>query len=420
VRTPDGLGTGFVVGDGSIVATNFHVIAGASEVIAEFADGTKVDFEGYLVASPGYDLAILKLPRPAGQPPLGLQTDRLDLGTDVFAIGSPRGLAGSVSKGRALAWAFARPRCNLFCGNPVEGVDSSGDNCRRSLKSPGSDYRRPTMPSRFIPPSLAFFILASLPVQAEEEAGSAQLPAAARRVLEDAEKAIARNRKAFDTANEESLNEAEKSLKQLLERLTKEAKLEEAIATKKLLGSFREQLSGLADDSPIQKATDASRRKPAANMPARRGKLECDEVFGFTDEKRVKEWWEFNDRAQNYQLGTDGVRLNNGGAMKLRFGLVGDFEFGAIVKQQEWHKPSTLSIAGTKLDIGDKDPGPTYRIAVTRKGNQLFVNANGKQSVLVVPETQADLPQYPSITCPGKLDVRSVGIKAVKVQRPED
>jgi S1-C subfamily serine protease len=125
VRTPDGLGTGFVVGDGSIVATNFHVIAGASEAIAEFADGTKVDFDGYLVASPGYDLAILKLPRPAGQPPLRLQADRLDLGTDVFAIGSPRGLAGSVSKGRALAWALARPRCNLFCGNPVEGVDSS-------------------------------------------------------------------------------------------------------------------------------------------------------------------------------------------------------------------------------------------------------------------------------------------------------
>jgi S1-C subfamily serine protease len=112
VRTPDGLGTGFVVGDGSLVATNFHVIAGASEATAEFADGTKVDCEGYLVASPGYDLAILKLPKPAGQPPLRLQSDRLDLGTDVFAIGSPRGLAGSVSKGVISAyrrWADLEP-----------------------------------------------------------------------------------------------------------------------------------------------------------------------------------------------------------------------------------------------------------------------------------------------------------------------
>jgi hypothetical protein len=272
----------------------------------------------------------------------------------------------------------------------------------------------------FILPSFAFFILASPLVQAEGEAGSAQLPAAARRVLEDAEKAIARNRKAFDTANEESLNEAETSLKQLLERLTKEGKLEEAIATKNLLGAFREQLSGLTDDSPRQKATDASRRKPAAKMPARRGKLECDEVFGFTDEKRVKEWWEFNEQAQNYQLGTDGIRLNNGGTMKLRVGLVGDFEFGVIVKQHVWNWTSTLSIAGTKLDIGKNDPGPTYRITVTRKGNQLFVNANDKQTVLVVPEAQADLPQHPSITCRGKLDVKLVGIKAVKVQRPED
>ena len=112
VRTQDGLGTGFVVGDGSLVATNFHVIAGASEATAEFADGTKVDCEGYLVASPGYDLAILKLPKPAGQPPLRLQSDRLDLGTDVFAIGSPRGLAGSVSKGVISAyrrWADLEP-----------------------------------------------------------------------------------------------------------------------------------------------------------------------------------------------------------------------------------------------------------------------------------------------------------------------
>jgi hypothetical protein len=269
---------------------------------------------------------------------------------------------------------------------------------------------------RFIPPSFAFFILASPLVQAEGEAGSAQLPAAARRVLEDAEKAIARNRKAFDTANEESLNEAETSLKQLLERLTKEGKLEEAIATKNLLGAFREQLSGLTDDSPGQKATDASRRKPAAKMPARRGKLECDEVFGFTDEKRVKEWWEFNEQAQNYQLGTDGIRLNNGGTMKLRVGLVGDFEFGVIVQQHTWHDIAVLNIAGIRIDVGkDGPPGKVYQVAVVRQGEKMQVNNNGMRSVMTIPAAELERPQYPSISYPRKFDVKTVGIKAIKI-----
>lgn len=269
---------------------------------------------------------------------------------------------------------------------------------------------------------VAFLFSAYCPclVLADGEEEAALLPPAAKRVLDDAERAVAKNRKAFEAANNEVLDGAEKSLKVVMDNLTKDEKLEEALATKKLLGTFRENLLSGATTSGRPTATDASKRKSAAKPPARRGGLECNELFGFMDVQKVNEWWDFNEAARNHQLGTDGIRLNNGGTMQLRVGLVGDFEFGVIVKQHVWNWTSSLSIAGAKLDIGQNDPGPTYRIAVTRKGNQLFVNTNGKQTVIVVPESQADLPQYPSISCRGKLDVKSVGIKAAKVRRPAE
>jgi S1-C subfamily serine protease len=112
IKTPQGLGTGFVVHDQSLIATNLHVIAGAKEAIAVFSTGEKIAVDGFLVASPEHDLAILHLADPSPAEPLSLSDDRVDLGTDVYAIGSPQGLAGSVSKGVVSAyrrWADLAP-----------------------------------------------------------------------------------------------------------------------------------------------------------------------------------------------------------------------------------------------------------------------------------------------------------------------
>lgn len=99
VRTPDGLGTGFVVAESSLVATNFHVIQGAKEAEVEFLNGTTIKVAGFVVASPGYDLAVLRLVSDAPGAPLDLRAGDSDIGVDVFAVGNPKGLAGSVSKG---------------------------------------------------------------------------------------------------------------------------------------------------------------------------------------------------------------------------------------------------------------------------------------------------------------------------------
>jgi len=83
----------------SLIATNFHVIQGAKEVKVEFLDGTTIEVEGFLVASPGYDLAVLRLAEDAPCAPLTVRASDSDIGIDVFAVGNPKGLTGSVSKG---------------------------------------------------------------------------------------------------------------------------------------------------------------------------------------------------------------------------------------------------------------------------------------------------------------------------------
>ena len=112
VQTEDGIGTGFVVKERSLIATNFHVIEGAKKAHVEFPNGATIDVSGFLIASPGYDLAVLRLASDAPAAPLKLRAGESDVGVDVFAVGNPQGLAGSVSKGVISArrrWEDLRP-----------------------------------------------------------------------------------------------------------------------------------------------------------------------------------------------------------------------------------------------------------------------------------------------------------------------
>jgi S1-C subfamily serine protease len=79
------------------VVTNYHVIEDAAAVVVEFEDGRKDHSEGYLAADKANDLALLKCDTGTIKPlPLGGLPDKLD---PVYAIGSPRGLSGTISNG---------------------------------------------------------------------------------------------------------------------------------------------------------------------------------------------------------------------------------------------------------------------------------------------------------------------------------
>jgi S1-C subfamily serine protease len=93
-------GSGFVYDDDGHVITNQHVVAGADSVTVTFSDGSTRD--GTVVGSdPSTDLAVVKVDAPADElEPLALaDSDELEVGDGVVAIGSPFGLSSTVTTG---------------------------------------------------------------------------------------------------------------------------------------------------------------------------------------------------------------------------------------------------------------------------------------------------------------------------------
>jgi serine protease Do len=110
IRTPIGLGSGFIIHPDGYIVTNDHVVAGERIIsITQFRKGEneliKENYDNVRIVATGgnIDLALLKI---EGQPkskvfpsvPLGNSAE-LRQGERVFAIGSPLGLERSVSEG---------------------------------------------------------------------------------------------------------------------------------------------------------------------------------------------------------------------------------------------------------------------------------------------------------------------------------
>ncbi len=88
-----GTGTGFVIDSSGIIATNNHVVAGASSVAVTLDDGDRLT--GHVVGTaPAFDLAVVKIAR-TGLPTLALgDSDELEVGDAVVAIGNALALSG--------------------------------------------------------------------------------------------------------------------------------------------------------------------------------------------------------------------------------------------------------------------------------------------------------------------------------------
>jgi len=113
----EGLGTAFVYDPEGYLLTNNHVIEDATEVLVSFTDGG--EFKGTVVGRDKHtDLAVLKIDK-TGLPSLPLgDSDAIDVGDWVVAIGNPFGLSHTVSAG--ILSAKGRTR------DDVKGLDPSG------------------------------------------------------------------------------------------------------------------------------------------------------------------------------------------------------------------------------------------------------------------------------------------------------
>lgn len=107
-------GSGFIIGPDGVIVTNAHVVDGATKIVVRLAD--KREFAASVVGSDPYtDIAVIKIAAKETLPTLKLgDSDHLEVGEWVMAVGNPFGLDHSLSsgivsaKGRYLGDAYDR------------------------------------------------------------------------------------------------------------------------------------------------------------------------------------------------------------------------------------------------------------------------------------------------------------------------
>lgn len=97
----EGMGSGIVISDNGYIATNAHVVEGAIGITVTMSDGT-TKYEGRIVGSDTKtDLAVIKVEATGLSPASFGNSDQVEVGEKVIAIGNPQSMefAGSVTQG---------------------------------------------------------------------------------------------------------------------------------------------------------------------------------------------------------------------------------------------------------------------------------------------------------------------------------
>ena len=110
-RTSQSLGSGVIVDPRGLVVTNHHVIEGMTEVKIALSD--KREYEAEIVLrDPRTDLAVLKIKSDERFPVLELgDSDKIEVGDFVIAIGNPFGVGQTVTQG--IVSALARTQIGI-------------------------------------------------------------------------------------------------------------------------------------------------------------------------------------------------------------------------------------------------------------------------------------------------------------------
>lgn len=121
-----GLGSGFIIDPNGLIATNLHVIGEARPISVELQDGRKFDVIAVEATERSQDLAVLRIDA-TGLPALPLgNSDELQDGQPVMAIGNPVGLERSVVSGVLSGRREIDGRTMLQVAIPIERGNSGG------------------------------------------------------------------------------------------------------------------------------------------------------------------------------------------------------------------------------------------------------------------------------------------------------
>ena len=110
-QTARSLGSGVIVDAAGFVVTNHHVIEGMTDVKVALSDKREFDAE-IVLRDPRTDLAVLKLKGAANLTPIEIgDSDALEVGDFVLAIGNPFGVGQTVTQG--IVSALARTQVGI-------------------------------------------------------------------------------------------------------------------------------------------------------------------------------------------------------------------------------------------------------------------------------------------------------------------
>lgn len=152
-----GFGSGFFVDPSGVILTNFHVVDGAESVTVLTHDGRKFTSKN-IRGDRRTDLAIVTLDNKAGVqfPYLELgDSDAMEIGDRVLAIGAPFGLAGSVTQGIVSSKGRAGLNMNMYedfvqtdaainpgnSGGPLVSLDGKVVGINAAIKSRSGGFQ---------------------------------------------------------------------------------------------------------------------------------------------------------------------------------------------------------------------------------------------------------------------------------------
>ncbi|TWT03580.1 serine protease [Planomicrobium sp. CPCC 101079] len=92
-------GSGFLFNSKGDVLTNAHVVKDASYVVLTNSDGQ--EFSGQVIGiSETTDVALVRVDALAGKEPMEMEMSQVDVGTEVFALGSPENISNTATEGK--------------------------------------------------------------------------------------------------------------------------------------------------------------------------------------------------------------------------------------------------------------------------------------------------------------------------------
>jgi S1-C subfamily serine protease len=120
------VGSGFIFEASGLILTNSHVAFGRQAIEVTLDDGTSVPAQ-LVGADPIFDIAVLRIAKPAGGPLPAVQlgdSNRVRVGEDALAIGNPLGLEQTLTRGAVSAINRVLPPTFFAFKEPLIQIDT--------------------------------------------------------------------------------------------------------------------------------------------------------------------------------------------------------------------------------------------------------------------------------------------------------